>query len=221
MLDSGAVAAASQEVIGTRLFQTGVHAAELRTSLVVMISYAGFWVSAMAVLPISPTAEVYGLACANGDPSFVALLERTMLQHGFAVHPVGDVPDEHRRSDSAGPGSEADEPRMISTGLGVAGYCGEDGRLYLVNLDRVCPADLASSTAAETNSSVSVHGCTPYLRPELVRSYQVWDSQRPHTPSILITDALPWTLPGRIWAAAVFQLVSSSGTTWREIQPCK
>eukprot|EP01048_Picozoa_sp_COSAG05_P001590 COSAG05_NODE_54_length_23549_cov_81.790840_23_plen_635_part_00 len=175
-----AVGMASQELLGTRLYRNGLHCGQLRTPLTVMINHGGFWVSAVAVLPISPASEVYSVQSGVCDRRFLTLLEHTMAHCGFGCHPIGtagvpqgsqppfngDLPPQLSSKQAVAP------LYSISTGLDVTGYRGEDGRFYLANLQRVCPADVLIGETATANPSPAFGARPRFLRPELVQAFQ-------------------------------------------------
>lgn len=180
--DKLSVTAALQEQLGVQLIHNVDRsiAKKLRTALTVVISYAGFRVSATAVLPVSPGTLAYGVGCADPDERLCNLIDRAMQQHGFDRHPVGRrilLPECDEGGDSTSAYGERESCCKISTGIKVAGHRGEDGRFYLTNLEGICPADLLPVSSEEWASSDGAAMAaktalgTRFLRPELVARY--------------------------------------------------
>lgn len=175
--DKLSVTAALQEQLGAQLLHNVDRsiAKKLRTALTVVISYAGFRISATAVLPVSPGTLAYGAGCADPDERLCTLINRAMEQHGLGQHPIG-----RRVLFPEGGENVEREPSAsckISTGINVAGHRGEDGRFYLTNLEGICPADLLPVSSEEWTSPGDAGTAaktalgTRYLRPELVARY--------------------------------------------------
>jgi tetratricopeptide (TPR) repeat protein len=181
--DKLSVTAALQAQLGAQLLRRAENsvAKKLRTALTVVVSHAGFRVSATAVLPVSPGTLAYGVGCAEPDERLCSLIDRAMSQHGFGSHPVGRqllLPDGGEDSDGDDGGEMGESSCQISTGIDVAGHRGEDGRYYLTNLEGICPADLlpVSDNSSEISSEDAGKAAktalgTRFLRPELVARY--------------------------------------------------
>lgn len=212
--DKLSVTAALQERLVAQLLRSVDHAVakKLRTALTVVISHAGFRVSATAVLPVSPGTLAYGVGCAEPDQRLCNLINRAMSQLGFGSHPVGRRLMHPDCDSSEEEEDESVNPCTISAGINVGGHRGEDGRFYLTNLDGICPADLLPIGSASDHTECSTEDAakaataalgTCFLRPELVSSYtqhagevlsanSFLDLSEPNEEARLVNEEFEW-----------------------------